>query len=314
MSWDPDLHYVLADVFTETAFGGNALAVFPQAAGLTEEIMQAVARELALSETVFCMPAAHPEASLRLRIFTPTMELPFAGHPTIGAALVLTDGATFSDGSGLDLVLEEEAGLVQVRVESRSGLRTATLVSPQFPLRMPSAIGPAEAAALIDVDERALGPWAVCVFSAGVPFHFIPVKDAATLRSAALDIGVWRTHLAGSAAPHVYVYSLDDWAEGRTVNARMFAPAMGIAEDPATGGAAAALAGLLIDQMPTDEGGEWTITQGVEINRPSTLLLQIDPANAQPRHVRVSGSAVIIGSGELRSDAIALAFRGQEPR
>jgi trans-2,3-dihydro-3-hydroxyanthranilate isomerase len=291
------LGYIIADVFTDRPFGGNPLAIFPDGESVSPDLMQAIAGELNLSETVFVLPPTVPGATHRLRIFTPAVELPFAGHPTIGTAIALTRSAS----SELrELVFEEGAGLVRVEVDRAAGMAKARLTSPQLPVRVTQTASASEIAAAIGLSPEALGPVAARAYSAGVPFTFIPVADEDALSSARLDTAAWQTALAESAAPHLYLFTTSDWRSGREIHARMFAPAMGIAEDPATGGAAAALAGFLADIQDLPAGrSEWRIRQGYAMGRPSEIELGAIVDEGKLRAVTVGGGAVLIGEGAL---------------
>lgn len=286
--------YQLLDVFTERPFGGNQLAVFTDGSGMGAETMQAVARELNLSETVFVLPAEEG-GDFRLRIFTPAMELPFAGHPTVGAALVLAEATDLSN-----LALEEAAGRVDVRIDRREGRRFATLTAPRLSERLPIEIESEAVAASLGAAPGALAPIPAAAYSAGVPFLFAPLAGAEALAAAAVDLPVWRTHIADSRAPHIAALWMQDWRNGGEVHLRMFAPAMGITEDPATGAAAAALAGLLVDlQQPQDGTTHWLVRQGEAMGRPSRIYLEADVENGRAAAIRVGGTAVMMGRGSL---------------
>jgi trans-2,3-dihydro-3-hydroxyanthranilate isomerase len=296
--------YVLADVFTDRIFGGNPLAVFPDARGIGESDMQLIAREFNLSETVFVLPPAKPHHTKHLRIFTPAIELPFAGHPTVGAALVLAEtGALGAITDHLEIVFEEAVGPIAVRIAAESGKpTTATLTSARLPERRGAVPDRAALARLLGLEPArlAIDGIAPASYSAGLPFTFVPVADRAALAAATIDRTAWDALLAGGDAPHVYVFTMTDWRAGREVSARMFAPAMGIVEDPATGAAAAALAGFLADlQRPPEGERRWQIRQGEEMGRPSRIELAADMHAGKISAVRVGGNAVIVGRGEL---------------
>lgn len=289
--------YLLLDVFTDRLFGGNQLAVFTDAGGLSTETMQAVARELNLSETVFVLPA-EAGGDHRLRIFTPGMELPFAGHPTIGAAIALAEQV-----GGSEIMFEEAAGSVPVRIERFDGRVFATLTSPKLPERLTVDVAPDDLAAALGLPADALVAGAASFYSAGVPFTFVPVVTEDALNAVTLDVPSWRKHLAGTAAPHVVALWMDDWSSGREVHVRMFAPLMGITEDPATGAAAAALAGLLKEsQQPSDGTMRWIVHQGQAMGRPSTIHLSAEVAAGRLVAVHVGGTAVAVGRGSLAVD------------
>lgn len=291
--------FITADVFTDRPFGGNQLAVFPEA-DLPPELMQRLTAELNLSESVFVLPPENPAHTRRLRLFTPTMELPFAGHPTVGTALILAEtGRLGPIDRRLDIVFEEGAGPVPVAIErSDDGRLTAILTSPRTPSRLPAVLDPAILAAAIGLKEAQLEPGiASAVYSAGVSFAIIPVRRD-YLSKARLDLSVWRHDLARTSAQHLYLVALDDWAAGREARVRMFAPEMGILEDPATGAAAAAFVGFLVDrQRPADGSVRWTLSQGTELGRPSRIEIGADIADGKLAAARVGGTAVLMSRG-----------------
>jgi trans-2,3-dihydro-3-hydroxyanthranilate isomerase len=294
--------FVTADVFTRQPLTGNPLAVFPEAKGLSPAEMQAIARELNLSETVFVFPPENPAHTRKLRIFTPGGELPFAGHPTLGAAHVLAATARIpTNAVRLEIVLEEAVGPVKVGVELRDGVPVRTeLEAFRLPEKGP-APPPRETLAralslrvqdLAESDADQAECW-----SCGVPFLFVPLADPDALSRARLDRGLWQSHLAGLWAPHVYPFARA--ASGREVDARMFAPAMGIEEDPGTGAAAAALAGYLGTRTAPGESLSVVIRQGAAMGRPSTLFVSATKEGAALTSVRVAGESVLVSEGTL---------------
>lgn len=295
--------FITADVFTDRVFGGNPLAVFPDAAGIDPAVMQLVARELNLSETAFVLPPDDPRHAARIRIFTPAMELPFAGHPTVGTAIILAEtGGLAPDADGL--VLEEGVGPVPIRLERRPGVpMMAALASPRLPAAVSPAPGAGDLARVLGLDRSAIeeaGAAPGC-YGAGVAFTIVPLRDAAALGAVAFNRAAWNEVLRSTPAPHVYAVAMDDWAGGGEVRARMFAPAMEIAEDPATGAAATAMAGFLADLLPPWEGTRrWEVRQGEEMGRPSRILLEADAEGGALKAVRVAGQAVIVSRGEFR--------------
>ena len=301
-----ELRYHLLDVFTDVPFGGNQLAVFVDAPALEPELMQRIAREMNLSETVFVQAPRDPTAARALRIFTPGVELPFAGHPTIGTAhLLVALGLVSAEEGERGFFLEEAVGPVAVAVRRRSG---GALVAELSPASLPETRGSVptrgEIAALLGIavedvvdDGDGDAPQAV---SAGVPFLFVPVRDRGVLARVALDLARWRALLASAWSPHVYVFCRDAGGDA-DIRARMFAPAMGITEDPATGGAAAAFAGYLAWRVgDRDAELRWVIEQGIEMQRPSRLELTAVKEDGAVRSVRVGGAAVRVGEGVLR--------------
>lgn len=301
------------DVFTDQPFTGNPLAVFADAPALSDAQMQAIARELNLSETVFVRP---PEQGglARLRIFTPGAELPFAGHPTIGTAFLLSWlGLAPTPGAGLgagpdpepdgqaEIVFEEGVGPIKVRLRGRGGmLQFAQLEAraTEFGPRPPRV--PALAAMLglsdDDLDHPTLGPTFV---SAGGRFLLVPLRDVDALGRARLQMAEWQRTLADEWSPQVYVVAGDpDLPEPLRV--RMFGPAIGIPEDPATGSAAVAFAGLLGGRDPRPEGVlAWTLLQGIEMGRPSRLEIEAVKRGGEVVATRVGGTAVRVSCGEM---------------
>jgi trans-2,3-dihydro-3-hydroxyanthranilate isomerase len=302
------LAYVLADVFTDRRFGGNQLAVFPQAGDLPTELMQTIARELNLSETVFVFPPESADLSFSIRIFTPGAELPFAGHPTIGTAIVLDAVGALKNARNVglvdehtsDIVLGEGVGPVPVRLSRSGGVLRAVLTSPRFPARVGKGPGVSIEAELLGLDETDIAAETeTSSYSAGVPFTIISLQSRDTLARIQFNNATWGMHFKGAPAPHILAVFFDRANVGE-LHVRMFAPAMGIPEDPATGAAAVALAGFLTDHHKrSDAAQRWVIHQGVDMGRPSLIELEIDLATESSPSVRVGGSAVIIGKGVL---------------
>jgi trans-2,3-dihydro-3-hydroxyanthranilate isomerase len=300
--------YHLLDVFTDRVFGGNPLAVFSDGHGLSTEQMQRVAAELNLSETVFVLPAETETGTRKLRIFTPAVELPFAGHPTVGTAVLLAEtGAVPKDVD--HIVLEETVGPVAVRIAREPGRPTfAQLTAAQAPEFGPPPPAYAELARVIGLDESDLldGDWAPGSASCGVPFVIVPVRSREALARVRMDQGAWERVLADTWAPHVYIVA--PGASDADLRARMFAPAMGLGEDPATGAAATALAAYLARRENREAATHrWTVEQGVEMGRPSTLYLDADVEAGSITAIRVGGSAVLVGEGwmEIPTDVPA---------
>lgn len=293
------LRFFTADVFTSTPFGGNPLAVIPDASTLDDRQMQQIAREFNLSETTFVLPPDDPRHSFRLRIFTPAAELPFAGHPTVGTALVLAATGSLSlDGQVTRLVLEEGVGPVEVQVHARDGLPgSAWLKVAKLPEQGPEPPAPERVAAALSVDAGVLAG-APKAFSCGVPFLFVPLRDRDALARVQLDHGAWRSHLSACWATELFVFCASEAGEGSDFSARMFAPRLGIEEDPATGAAVAALAGFLAREA-SDSKLSWTVSQGVDMGRPSILRLEAEQHSGRLTTVRVGGEAVLMSEGTL---------------
>ena len=294
--------FVTADVFTDQPFGGNPLAVLPDARGLDGATMQRIAREFNLSETVFVLPPERPAHSRRLRIFTPCNEVPFAGHPTIGAALVLAElGELALRGEKTRIVLEENAGPVPVTVMVESGRpHFAQLTAPQAPeiqaTRAPAVIASALSLAPSDL---VTGQGLPRVVSCGLPFLLVQLSDRAALARARLNRSVWMRQLEGTPAEHLFLFTSDGAEQGYDFQARMFAPGAGVDEDPATGSAAAALGGWLGTAAAADGTIACIIAQGVEMGRPSRLEVEVEVRAGTVVAVRVGGSAVLISDGTI---------------
>jgi trans-2,3-dihydro-3-hydroxyanthranilate isomerase len=295
------------DVFTQKRFGGNPLAVFPDAGGLGTELMQQIAREMNLSETTFVLPSENSRALCRVRIFTPSSELPFAGHPTVGTGYLLaTLGRIPLREERATAVFEEGVGLVPIEVRARAGKPDfVQLTAAKLPEFGPLPPDREQLAALLgiqppDILEGADRPRAA---SCGVPFLFVPVRDRSVLARASPDIARWHAILGQYWARDVFIFSRDPELPGSNLRARMFAPEHGIAEDPATGAACAALGGYLAERATISDGTlRCVVEQGFEMKRPSLLHVETDLKGGRITAVRVGGHAVLVSHGSLKLD------------
>jgi len=297
-----ELPFQTLDVFTDRAFGGNPLGVFPDSAQLPSPLMQRIAREMNLSESVFLGPPESGGAA-RVRIFTPGKEVPFAGHPTVGSAIFLASllDDTPSDGTRT-LVLEENVGHVPVEVRFEGGepvfARFTTAVLPEH---RPSPVPDAELASMVGLSASDLHPELKPeMVSCGLPFYVIPIRSLTAIRHAVLDTALWYRLVSHLWADHVYVVCPEVEGDGVDMHVRMFAPAAGVPEDPATGSAAAALGGYL-SRLDGCEAGtlHWTVEQGLEIGRPSILQVEADRSGGTTSAVRVGGAAVFVSRGVM---------------
>jgi trans-2,3-dihydro-3-hydroxyanthranilate isomerase len=294
------------DVFTNRPFGGNPLGVFPDAAHLPTELMQKIARQMNLSETVFLGPPETREGTARVRIFTPAVEVPFAGHPTVGTAIFLAaSGAGRRDASGelATLVLEENVGPVRVEVRLDGGRPVfARFTTAMLPEHRPCALAARDLAAMLGLEPGELGfaglePEMV---SCGLAYLIIPVRRLDAIRRLALDVALWRRLVADEWAHHVYAICPEAEGEGVDYHVRMFAPGSGVPEDPATGSAAAALGGYLSEADGRAAGElSWAVEQGLECGRPSLLYVEADRAGGATTAVRVGGGAVAVSEGVM---------------
>ncbi len=297
--------FVTLDVFTGTPLAGNPLAVVLDAQGLDGAAMQAVAREFNLSETVFVLAPKDARHRARLRIFTPASELPFASHPTLGSAILLGqhDGSPSGGADAAAFGLEVELGTIACIVEAtetggRARLRIPSL--PRFDRDGPDA---ALLAPLLGLTPKAIGfgRHQPSRHTAGPSFTFVPVADQSALTAARLDGAAFARAHARGQVDALYLYTPDSQAAGRAFEARMFAPHLGVAEDPATGSAAAAFAGVLMQFAQLGEGThDVAIRQGVAMGRPSAIALQVVVENGTLRSVEIGGEAVIVSEGVLR--------------
>jgi trans-2,3-dihydro-3-hydroxyanthranilate isomerase len=293
------LDYLLLDVFTGERFKGNPLAVVLQADGLLDDEMQAIAAEFNLSETAFFVK---PESArnVAVRIFTPRVELPFAGHPTVGAAVVLALG-----GKQSVVRIEEKVGLVTAMVERldrRTGAARFTLPKlPEVAGAAPDKGAIARALGLT-VAEIGCGAFAPAVYSAGNVFHLVPLRDAAALARIECNLVTWRQTFP-LAHHSVYAFTPTPDEPGIDFAARMFEPGLGQGEDPATGSAAAALIGLLAEHAGIADGQrEYLLRQGDEMGRPSRIEVQLRLEGGRLVHGGIGGRAVVVGRGTLDLD------------
>ncbi|MEY4166966.1 MAG: hypothetical protein RIR52_790 [Acidobacteriota bacterium] len=293
-----------ADVFTDTRFGGNQLAVIPEAQGLSGDQMQQLAREFNYSETVFVLPADSGEADFCLRIFTPEEELPFAGHPTIGAAFILaTSGRIELVDGAAQSTFRLGAGLVPVRMRlDGHGRFHAELTTPRRPEFGPAPPSIEALAAIVGLEPHNIlttrsVPRAV---SCGLPFLIVPLDSIHSANRVSIDTARWRSSLANSWASMLCLFTTETLAPEADLHVRVFCPGLGIPEDPATGSAAAALGGYLASLLPEPAGTfRWTIEQGVELGRPSRIEVAVDKVAGSIAAVRVGGAAVAVMSGEI---------------
>jgi len=293
------------DVFTSTRFGGNQLAVLPDARGLSTEEMHAITREFNYSESTFVLPPDDSAHTRRVRIFTPGGEVPFAGHPTVGTALVLAEtGAIPLHSDETRIVFEEGVGPVAVSIRARNGVPDfAELSVAKLPEVLPP-VPPAEVLApmlSLGTDDLAGGAFHPQAVSCGLPFTFVPLRTRDAVRRARLKLDLWEAALSHTAAHMVMVFALDAEDAAHQVRARMFAPGESVPEDPATGSACAALGGYLGMRDATASGTlRWIVEQGYEMGRPSLLHVSCDKQDGAITAVRVGGSAVLVSSGTIR--------------
>ncbi len=291
--------FLTLDVFTNQRFGGNPLAVFPDARGLSDAEMQSIAREFNLSETTFVLPPSDPANTANVRIFTPTLEMPFAGHPNVGTGFALAQAGRDRDGV---LRFEEIAGLVTVRVDrDATGALAGTTIDAPRPLSFGTGVDAADVAACANLttEDLVTARHAPTVASMGADFVFAQVTPAA-LTQAQPNVGAFQLARAKYSSLgnrfSLHLYALD----GDRVRTRMFAPLGGVLEDPATGSANVALAGLLLSLTDLKEAHQ-DIVQGVEMGRPSLLRTHAWRA-ADGIRASIGGGCVPVMRGALTID------------
>jgi trans-2,3-dihydro-3-hydroxyanthranilate isomerase len=298
--------FAVYDVFTNLPLSGNGLAVVFDCDGLGDERMQQIAREFNQSETVFILAPEDKKHSASLRIFTPASELPFAGHPTVGAAIALAE-RRYPDGNdpgGMLVALEEKIGLVRAAVSHSNGGLFAEFDLPQLPRMgafdaekgdVASALGLSHAD--IGFENHHPGVW-----SAGVPYATVPVSGLDAAARARIDIEAWLSlfGMPEKATPSAFIYCRDTVNHDCAFHARMFAPHHGISEDPATGSAVAAFAGAIAYyDEPTDGVNQIWIEQGLEMGRPSRIRLEMDISGGSIDTARIGGHAICVAEGLL---------------
>jgi trans-2,3-dihydro-3-hydroxyanthranilate isomerase len=293
--------FVIADVFTRTPFAGNPLAVVLDAEGLSTQQMQAIAREFNYSETTFVLPPVSSTATARVRIFTPRVEVPFAGHPNIGTAVVLGRKGYAAGDRGCDqYCFEEEGGLVPVRLIREAGSVVAAELTAPGQLEVSTPVSAEEAAACLalDADDICSLTHPPQVASVGLPFLVVELTSREALRRARGDIGTHARVLPALGTDAVYAYCLD--RDPQQLQARAFAPLDGCIEDPATGSATAAAIALRARCNALSGGtSQWVVHQGVDLGRPSLILGAVTKEEGVIRQVRIAGHAVIVMQGSL---------------
>ncbi len=295
------LHY---DVFTDHLFGGNQLAVFLDGRGLSSEAMQAIAKEMNFSESTFVLPPERPDTDARMRIFTPGEELPMAGHPTIGSTFALArsgviepDRDRFVFGLGI--------GPVPVALTWRGADLTFAWMTQPNPTFSDPIADPAGAAATLGLSELAVAGTGlpVQVVSCGVPFLFVPLTTRAAVDSASMQRDRFDRFRAETKtqAHGVFLFSSQSGSDKATVYSRMFAPDLGVIEDPATGSASGPLGCYLVRHkvVTPEKAGAILSLQGVKMGRPSHVHISIGVEHEEITSVRVGGEAVVAGEGTL---------------
>jgi trans-2,3-dihydro-3-hydroxyanthranilate isomerase len=292
-------NFVTLDVFTDRRFAGNPLAVVLDPDGLDTAAMQAIAREFNHPETVFVFPPAERAHRARVRIFTPARELPFAGHPTVGTAVLLglRDGAA----AGREIVLEEGIGAVRCVLEAGAGgAGRIRFALPQLPAAAGAVPDNATIAAALSLTAAELGELPPARWSAGVPYTFVPLATRAAVARCRPDPAKFDAAFGAGGPGAAYVFCRETVEPGHAFHARMFAPGMGVPEDPATGSAVAAFAGILAPRLP-DGNHDIVIEQGYEMGRPSQIQLAMTMQAGKLMSAAIAGDAVIVTEGMIEA-------------
>ena len=298
------LKFHTLDVFTREPFTGNPLAVVLEADAVPDDLMQRIAREFNLSETIFVQTPADAGNTAKVRIFTPSGELPFAGHPTVGCSVLLAslkhkDNCSFET----EIRLEAKAGLVPVKVSRIGPDAHAVFTAPKLPSEVGKAPAKDRLAAAVGLaaEEIGFGPHVPGLFMTSSRVLFVPVASLDALARTRVIEPAWSAVLAEAQSFNVYLYSAGG-ADARTsYRTRLYAPGEGIPEDPATGLAAATFPGQLMAHEKRGDGTHrWRIEQGYEMGRPSQIDIEADVRDGRIAAVRVGGSAVRIGEGTLQ--------------
>ncbi len=294
------LQFYTMDVFTRTAYAGNPLAIVMGADVLSMYQMQTIAREFNLSETIFVQAPVNPSNTARVRIFLPTAEIPFAGHPTIGCAIHLATQAHPEGNFTTQILLEEVAGLVPVTVSRKGDVIEAEFTAPVLPYAAAGTTPPALIAQALDLaaGDIGFGPHLPGLWQGGPAFLYVPVADRAALGRARPIEPFWSELMDRAGVDSAYLYTTGDGAD---FQARLFSPGAGVPEDPATGSATAILAAQLRAARVLRQGTQsFTLHQGIEMGRPSHLRLTIDYGPDGLEAIRIRGTAVAISEGWIR--------------
>jgi len=293
-------HYQFVDVFTDQPFAGNQLAVFPDAKGMPERLMQLIPREFNLSEATYVFPPADSSNQFKVRIFTPAKELPIAGHPTIGTGYVLARLGLVPSGDSVVVRFEEGVGVVPVEIHSAGGHPDLVLMDQPIPTFGEVFEDRARLAALLGIEPAGLHPdLPAQIGSAGVPFLIIPIADLPTIRRARLNLEVWERDFKGRT-PEYFLFTPGGERPGTAAHCRMFGPGLGIVEDPATGVIQGPLGGYLLKYgLVSGESLTLMSEQGFEMGRPSLITVMVESQAGAIRRVRVGGRCAFVGQGTI---------------
>lgn len=299
-----EYHFIQADVFTDRPFTGNPLAIFPEGDGLSSEEMQSIAKEMNLSETTFVLPATDLKAQFRLRIFTPTSELPLAGHPVVGTCFVLAQRGIIELEEGTNRIHQEcLAGVLPVDIVVKNGVIDQVIMTQSPPRFFDEYTDRKLLADSVGLSEDQLLPddLPAQVVSTAVPQLMVPARSLRHMDKIELDLVAMRKVLSAARSDCFMIFTRECVHPESTVHARMFAPTIGVDEDPATGSASGALGAYLVkhglvEAAPT---ANILVEQGYEMGRPSAIHVEVDADDGGPVEVRVGGKAVEVAEGKL---------------
>lgn len=295
--------YLHLDVFTDRPFEGNQLAVFPEAQGLEAPAMLQMTKEMNFSESTFILPPER-DGDIRMRIFTPAEEMPMAGHPTIGSTFALAHLGVIEPARDV-FTFELPVGPTPVELEWDGDRLSFAWMTQQRPKYGPVAQNARELAEALRIDPALVADLPVEEVSCGVPFFFLPLKTRRAVDQAESDRLAMTRFFDGQKLPlhALFLFSLDSGPDEATAYSRMFAPGLGISEDPATGAASGPLGCYLVKHglIEPDRAKHFISLQGVKMGRPSRIHVSIESENDAITRVRVGGRAVLVGEGTLKS-------------
>lgn len=301
-----EVRFIQADVFTDRPFAGNPLAIVPDGSSLTTREMQAIAREMNLSETTFVLPAEDASAAFRLRIFTPVAELPLAGHPVVGTCFILAQRGRMKLNEGTNRIFQEcGAGVLPVDIHVRKGKVARAYMTQKRPEFLKSTTDRALLATAVGLEEDRLLPDGLPaeVVSTAIPQLMVPAQGLKDLEEIEIDHAALRKVYDVMETQCFLIFTRQTVHPNSTVHARMFAPTLGVLEDPATGSAAGALGAYLVRHgvLEAHTTTHLIVEQGHEMGRPSTIYVEVDKGtDGGPGEVRVGGQAVEVAEGILR--------------
>lgn len=295
-------HFFTLDVFTDRPLAGNPLAVVLDSEGLDDAAMQTIAGEFNLSETVFVRPPEDKGNMANIRIYTPVHELPFAGHPTVGTAILLSHLNHLDDGS--ELVLEEQVGPVSCRISDTETFRSARFELPRVSQKLAWECDVSRLAEAIGLKESDFGldHHEISIWDGGVPYMLVPLASMDAVANIEINTSCLKEvePVINGIHANIYAYCRGGVSADASFHARMFAPFQGIPEDPATGSAVASLCGQLAQcDMVEDENQTFLIEQGYEMGRPSQITLDVKKSSGAVVSAGISGSAVIVSEGHI---------------